>query len=254
MLITVINFATRTIFINMADLVGFKTESEKADFIKNTIFLSSFFNSAISMLLASWSGREISIPLLGSFFEGVYSDFNSDWFPDVGYVIIYNCLYNLVWPFIEFFVFYGIRHLKRCIDQRSIWPSNVFSTKCYTIQGFEDKYNGPAFLVHWKYSNIMKIVIMSFFYGSILPILFPIALFQIFYFYAVERLMVYYSYMKPPTYDDLLTRRTIETLTYAPIFFLLIGAIAFSNQQVFMNYVPKLDPEEVYPLSHHTFN
>ena len=65
--------------------------------------------------------------------------------------------------------------------------------------------------------------------------------------------MVYYSYMKPPSYDDLLTRKTIEFLVYAPIFFLLVGAIAFSNQQVFMNYVPKLDPEEVYPLSNHTF-
>jgi hypothetical protein len=103
-------------FIMMADMVGFKTESEKADFIKNTIFLSSFFNSAISLLLASWSGREIGIPGLNRFFEGVYSDFNSDWFPDVGFVVIYNCLYNMVWPIIEFFVFYGLRHLWRCLD------------------------------------------------------------------------------------------------------------------------------------------
>jgi len=54
-------------------------------------------------------------------------------------------------------------------------------------------------------------------------------------------------------YDDTLTKVTISTMYAAPIFGLLMGAWAYSNQAVFLNYAPDLDANAVYPLNNHGF-
>jgi hypothetical protein len=74
------------------------------------------------------------------------------------------------------------------------WPDNVYKTHCNTIGDFASLYSGPEFQAHWKYSNILKIVMVTFLYGPIMPILFPIALVSIAIQYYIEKLMIHYSY------------------------------------------------------------
>jgi hypothetical protein len=40
-------------------------------------------------------------------------------------------------------------------------------------------------------------------------------------------------------------------LNFAPSFMLLVGAYAFSNQQLFRNTVAPLDPNNIFPLYDH---
>ena len=94
---------------------------------------------------------------------------------------------------------------------------------------------------------IMNIVFVTFLYGSIMPVLFPIAWCQLFMLYAVERLMMFYSYQRFPIFDDRITRSTIYGLYAAPVLFLAMAMLAFSNEKVFANKVVKLDPEMVFP-------
>ena len=54
-------------------------------------------------------------------------------------------------------------------------------------------------------------------------------------------------------YDVTLTRSVITTMYVAPVVCLLMGAWAFSNQQIFQNHVNELDPNNVYPLTNHYF-
>jgi hypothetical protein len=64
--------------------------------------------------MASLNSRNFKA--LSNLFDGIYSDFNANWFSDVGYIIIYNMVYNASWPIIEFFLFYLMRHMVRAID------------------------------------------------------------------------------------------------------------------------------------------
>jgi hypothetical protein len=100
---------------------------------------------------------------------------------------------------------------------------------------------------------IMALVFVPFTYGTIMPIFFPLALFGLFNMYFVERLMVYYSYVRPPLLNDQLTLNTVRGLYMAPPVLLFVGALAFSNQQVFFNDVIPLHPEYLFPVTNLTF-
>jgi len=74
-------------------------------------------------LLAPWSAREYDNQGLNWLFSGIYTDFNPFWFSDVGYTVQYNMIYNIFWPIMEFFMYYGLRHLWRMKDQNRCWPN-----------------------------------------------------------------------------------------------------------------------------------
>jgi len=175
--IIMLNFIARLFFMCLAEYVGFRNDSEKASFITTTVFVSAFFQTGWLCLVAPWStSREFDEGGVNKLFTGIYTDFNPDWFADVGYTIQYNMIFNIFWPIMEFFMYYGLRHLTRMWDQRKWWPNAPEKTRSQTLSNFEKIYLGPLFLVHYKYSFLMNIIFCTFMYGPLLPILFPIAL------------------------------------------------------------------------------
>ena len=49
----------------------------------------------------------------------------------------------------------------------------------------------------------MVVVFVTFTFGAGLPILFPLGFVSLLLFYTVERLMIAYSYRKPPRFNSL---------------------------------------------------
>ena len=94
-------------------------------------------------------------------------------------------------------------------------------------------YSGPVFSIHWKYAYVINVSIVTMLYGPMLPVLFPIALFSLCSLYVTERLMIAYSYQKPPMYDTTISRTAIKLLYSAPLFYAASAAWVYSNQQVF---------------------
>lgn len=93
-------------------------------------------------------------------------------------------------------VFWGMREFLRYYDR-----SGPGATRCTTIQQYIDKYAGPEYLVHFRYSMIMNIAFITMMYGPSLPLLFPIALVSYLLIYTLEVYMLYYVYKKPVSYD-----------------------------------------------------
>ena len=90
-------------------------------------------------------------------------------------------------------------------------------------------YHGREFIQHTKYAYVMYVVFITFIYGAVMPVMFPIGFLNLFMFYYTERYAMFYSYKKPPTFDDTLTKNTIKTMYWAPVFYLAVGCYAFSN-------------------------
>ena len=118
-----------------------------------------------------------------------------------------------------------------------MFTGKIEKTKSTTIQAFERIYSGPTFLIHYKYSTILNLVYTSFFFGPGLPILFPISFCALAVLYLVERLMIAYSYQRPPMYDNTLNNNTIRMLHFAPLLYSFQAAILYSNTQVFRNEI-----------------
>ena len=87
-----------------------------------------------------------------------------------------------------------------------------------------------------------------------MPVMFPLCFAGLCVMYVVERLMMYYSYSKPPMYDDKMTHTMITMLYYGPVVFVGVGAWAFQNQMIFQNKVLELETDNVFPKSSFHFS
>ena len=212
--------------------IGKDTETEQTKLITNGVFLVQFFNTGFLLLLVNANLSEQST-VLGFIFSGGMPDFNSDWFSQIGNTLISAMMFNIYWPIIEFFCFFGMRLGFRLLDRK--FTCNVKSTKKTTIQQYVEIYSGPVYFIHYKYSSILNITFVTLMYGIGLPVLFPVAAIAILVLFIVERCMIYYSYRQPPLYDEKLSNSTLNILCYAPLLMLAFGFWMISNHQLMDN-------------------
>jgi hypothetical protein len=192
------------------------------------VFTFSFLQTGFILTLASLNGREVE-GLMTKLFAGIYTDFNMFWFADIGAIIIGTMTVNTIFPVIEWFGYYGMRHVARMWDQKKFWPNDMIKTSCVTIDQFVKTYHGPQFITHFKYAFVSMIVCVTLMYAIIMPVLIPLAWCTLFVLYVSETLFLHYSYQKPLNFGIKVTTNTLEMLNYAPSLMLLIGAYAFSN-------------------------
>ena len=73
-------------------------------------------------------------------------------------------------------------------------------------------YAGPEAELHFKYSAIMNSIFITFSFGLVIPILFPITLFTLVNFYITERYSFAYVYRKPPMFGNRLNDAALSIL------------------------------------------
>ena len=130
-MIVAINYILRLFIIKLIVYIGKDTESEQTRLISNGVFLVQFFNTALLLLLVNANFTEQS-PLLGAFFRGQVTDFNSWWFSDIGNTLIGAMTFNIYWPVFEFLMWYTYRVVFRGLD-RGMCSCNENRTKKTTI-------------------------------------------------------------------------------------------------------------------------
>ena len=95
-------------------------------------------------------------------------------------------------PFITYFKDFVKNNVKKYLDRGSFKEVNV--TKKIVMIDYINLYAGPEVELHFRYSNIMNQVFVSFTHGLAIPLLFPIALLGIINMYVAERLQFAYFY------------------------------------------------------------
>ena len=73
-------------------------------------------NYSLTFGLASLDSRQSSIQFVKDFFGGLYPDYNAFWFNDVGVIIVETMMFNMLYPLIEFFIYWPLRFLVRVWD------------------------------------------------------------------------------------------------------------------------------------------
>ena len=115
--IIAINYILRVIIIKLIIGIGNDTLSEQTRLITNGVFIVQFFNTALLLLMVNANLEEQGFPLNLLSAERGLSDFNSNWFSDIGVTLTGAMLFNVYWPIIEFFVFGGMRKAYRLLDR-----------------------------------------------------------------------------------------------------------------------------------------
>ena len=163
--VVMINFLLRNIFIKLISLSKMGRYSKESNATMFSILLVSFFNYGILYIIAPWSLSE-SGASDGDFFSGIYTDFSSQWFLDIGILVTETTVLNIAGPLVEYLFFWFIRHLKRMYDQRSLCPCKRQNTNAKTIMQFEQIYSGPSFEAHYRLAFIVNIIFITFLFGA----------------------------------------------------------------------------------------
>jgi len=118
--VVLISFVIRTIFIILIKKVGFNKNSEEAVATMWWILIVTFVYFGPAYLIAVWNigstVKGVDDSKASFLFTGIYTDFTSEWFNDIGTLIAKTTAINSVFPIIEFTIFLMIRVVKRCID------------------------------------------------------------------------------------------------------------------------------------------
>lgn len=114
--IVAMNYVLRLFIIALIKRIGKDTESEQTQLITDGVFIVQYFNTGMLLLFCNANMSEQGFPFSMISF-GSIADFNSTWFNDIGYSMCYAILYNVFWPILEFFIYYGLRTLKRVMDR-----------------------------------------------------------------------------------------------------------------------------------------
>lgn len=99
--IVLINELLTRLSVTMITWIGFGTHSEKYSKISNCIFILTFANTGIIVLLANADLSE-AIPAMAKLFDGPYNDYSSEWYGDVGQIIVQTMVINMLLPVISF--------------------------------------------------------------------------------------------------------------------------------------------------------
>ena len=191
---------------------------------------------------------------------GVYNDFNTFWFRDVGYQIVNVAFINAIFPPLEVLLDWIIKHFKQRYDRGALFrccccKSKKRTTRQKTLYGYKNLYSGPDFEIHYKYAQMLTITYVTFLFAPGLPIMFPIALLAMLILYATNRLQLAYFNKKPPCYSNSMNDTTVVFLKFAPMFYVVVGAWLYSNQQTFYNQVfPITSDDWVFMRSGHTMH
>ena len=113
-LITVVNSIIRMICMYLIKLIGYHTESQEVSSIMTSIFISTFFNTAILLLLMD-ANTQYSI-LYWIPLKGEYTDLTENWYLQLGPSLILTMCINAVYPYCELGIYLVTKGLFRCLD------------------------------------------------------------------------------------------------------------------------------------------
>lgn len=134
MMIVGVNFVLRIILTDLIKSLRLRQITSETNYTMVSIFVGQFVNTAILLLLNSANFTDIDGgkgPLSLVFSVGNLTDFNVQWYREVGSVICSTMFLTALWPIIEFFMFWSLMNATRWYDRG--FGSNTFSTQMPTV-------------------------------------------------------------------------------------------------------------------------
>ena len=133
-LIIMLNTVIRMVVIKIITKMGCATESAQMVYITNVVFVCQFFNTGIlPMLCTANLNHQLPSWLVNSLgLNGPISDFNMNWFTNIGDTIVGSLKFNIVMPVCMEMGWWSLRFVTRLMDGISTTEENP--TKSGSIQ------------------------------------------------------------------------------------------------------------------------
>lgn len=135
-IITVVNILIRTLVILMIKKVGYHTATAEIAAIMVTVYVATFFNTGILLLLADANTNQVKSLAWFPFLNGPFPDLTEDWYIVIAPSLILTMFLNAITPYIEIVSYLLTDAIKRGLDQgcsNYLKCKTPKTTKCKTI-------------------------------------------------------------------------------------------------------------------------
>ena len=203
---------------------------ETYKFTTFNIFAAHFINSALIIMLAQnsflWSEEERASFDRGNLFVGVYDEFNSEWFLNVGSALLITQAFMLVVPHMFIVIQAIYLGCYRCYDRGFSFDTK--NTKKIIQSEYEDLYTGPWFILEVRYGQVLGVVFVAFTFSAGIPLLLPLTFFILLVQYWVDKFLLFNYYRKTPYFTRLLSSHVVDLLPWAVLIHYVFGGIMYS--------------------------
>lgn len=196
------------------------------------IFACTFIDMAFVSLVAF--GYIASMPDAAKqahIFSGSYTDFNSAWYGNVGYLLVLTWFIQAAtWRLGDLIGFHITYPLARCLNYTSIQDQASRSV------ARQDQLNamelGPEFDVCAATSQVMLLLFVAMTFAAGLPVLMPLACVFFLYYYIVDKTLLMRFNERPPVIGIGITRSVLRSLPYACIIRLAFSCWMYGNPDI----------------------
>lgn len=162
---------------------------------------------------------------------GIYDEFNSKWFLNIGSALLITQAFMLVLPHI-FVILEAIGVcVERCLDRRCTFDTK--NTSKIIQSDYEDLYTGPYEVLEVRYGQVMATIFVTLTFCSGIPLLLPLTFGILFVQYWVDKFLVFQYYRKTTYFTKKLSAFVVSMMPIAIIFHYVFAGMLFSNPFMF---------------------
>ncbi|CAD7971463.1 unnamed protein product [Amoebophrya sp. A25] len=184
------------------------------------LFSMEFVNTAIIILLVN-TRFDYDGPLLG---KGDYSDFDFDWYTDVGVGIVITMMINVFSPHVGTVLkaYWRKRRRKRLLEK-----------DVKVLEDMNDVYVGQQFELATRYSTILTVVFVTLMYSAAIPVLLWMAAITFTGVYWCDKYTLLRASRIPPAHDETIAKGVAEALPFAVVLHLGMAIYMYGHDVVF---------------------
>jgi hypothetical protein len=229
--IAIINVVLKFILRLLSKFEKMHTKTEEISSSTIKMFVVQLINTGIIITLVN-ADFAISKHIPNSFpiLNGYYSDFNIEWYKNVGTTISLTMIFTVFTPHIGNFLFMALRGCRNCTDRGCSCDRK--KTSKLLQEDYDELYIGPEFLMEFRYSQLLTNIFMTFIYSTGMPALYFVCFISFCLTFWVDKYLFLRVYRIPPRYDITLIRSVRKTLKYAIILHFCIGFYMISNTNI----------------------
>jgi hypothetical protein len=234
----VINAILKYILVKLTKLECHSQIDMKHASLMIKLFLSTYFNMALVVLIAFGYINYIPSSLQEAhIFQGNYRDFTAKWYGNVGsYLVLTFVIQVVTLPIYDLFIYAVLNPLKRLY----LYPHIKAQSSHLVVM--QDELNemevNYEFDVVLNTSQILALIFYVMTFAGGLPILIPLlAIVLLIYFNLHKRLLCRF-YRRPAKIDDAIIRTVINFLPYAALIRLSFSCWILSNNSILPDTLP----------------
>lgn len=151
-MVSAINYVLKGINIGLVKNIGIEREDDQDSVIMQFIFMSTFINSAIILLLVNSNLQYSPIRFIPIY--NIYTDINADWYTDIGWTVTQSTIIMAGMPIALICGFYGMKTTYRFLDAGFFCCKKELTTKKTTQKQYRDLWSGINYVMFAQYSAV----------------------------------------------------------------------------------------------------